>query len=381
MKRLLFLVMIVVLIFSIAFGWTGCKVAPPTEEEAVEEATAAEETTEEAVEEATAAEEASEVSEKADMLDEYIKGLPEYTVSGEKTQVWKIGWNNYAESHEFCFKVSNGIKETAKEYGLELEYTESLMDGAKMIANTQTLLDKGCDLIIDFNWVPSIGAQMLQMCNAEGVKLISMDTMYENTYYFGADSYRAGLMNGKYMSGVVIDKWGGKVDAFVGVYLMSGGEDVKNRVKGVVDYMSTAEGIEFPPDDMVFYYDAGTDQISFCKQLATDILTANPDLKHILFATHNDETATGIFAGIEASERKADCLIVSTCGDTPFQEHIRNIESDVWPASCAFAPETYGSKVIPMAIDILEGKDVPMSVFVDHYILTKDNIDEHYPVK
>jgi len=115
----------------------------------------------------------------------------------EAAKVWKIGFNNYADSHEFCAKVSKGIRDEAAKAGVELEYTEAMMDGAKMVANTQTLIDKGCDLIIDFNWIPEVGATMLKMCNDADVKLISMDTIYEGTYYFGANSYIAGQVLGE----------------------------------------------------------------------------------------------------------------------------------------------------------------------------------------
>ncbi|MDD5659186.1 MAG: sugar ABC transporter substrate-binding protein [Actinomycetota bacterium] len=306
--------------------------------------------------------------------------VSETTIETKTAKTWKIGFNNYGDSHEFCAKVSAGIREEAKKAGVELEYTEAMMDGAKMIANTQTLIDKGCDLIIDFNWIPEVGVTMLKMCNDAGVKLISMDTVYEGTYYFGANSYKAGQVLGEYMSGLIKEKWNGKIDAFVGLYYLAGGDIVMDRVKGCEDYLKDAEGIEFPSDDMNFLFDAGSsDQTVNCKQKATDFLTAHPDLKHIVFVTHNDESGAGVFAGIEASAREADCLLGSTGGDTPFQDHIRAGGGDVWVASSAFAPEKYGAQVIPMAIDILEGKDVPMEVYLEHFVINKDNLDEYYP--
>lgn len=88
-----------------------------------------------------------------------------------------------------------------------------------------------------------------------------------------------------------------------------------------------------------------------------------------------------MFAGVEASAREADVMIGSTGGDTPFQDHLKAGGGDVWVCSAAFAPEKYGSQVIPMAIDILEGKDVPMEVYVNHFVINKDNLEEYYPSK
>lgn len=297
-------------------------------------------------------------------------------------KVWKIGFNNYQDSHEFCSKVHEGIAAAAKEKGVELVYAEAAMDGAKMISNTQSFIDQGCDLIIDFNWIPEVGAQMLKMCNDAGVKLISMDTVYEGTYYFGADSYKAGTVLGEYMAGVIKEKWGGQVDAFVGISYIGGGDIVNDRIKGCQDALTKDTGITMPAAEMQFLFDAGaSDQSLKAKQTVTDFLTAHPDLHHIVFTAHNDETGAGIFAGIEASGRQADCFVGSTGGDTPYQEHVHKGGGDVWIASSAFAPEKYGSQVIPMAIDILEGKDVAMKVTLNHFVITKENMDQYYPQK
>ena len=45
----------------------------------------------------------------------------------------------------------------------------------------------------------------------------------------------------------------------------------------------------------------------------------------------------------------------------------------------AFAPESYGRQLLPVALRILEGKSVPPAVFTEHQILTPDNVDLLYP--
>jgi len=207
-----------------------------------------------------------------------------------------------------------------------------------------------------------------------------MDTVYEGTWYFGANSYIAGQVVGEYLAEMVKKNWGGQIDAIVGVYYVGGGEVVMDRVTGAVDALKSDSGLSLPGDDKIYIFDAGSsDQTLTAKQTATDFLTANPDLRHIVFATHNDETGLGVYAGIEASGRQSDCYLISTGGDTPYHEAVRRGAGDVWIASAAFSPELYGDQVIPMAIDILEGKDVPMEVFLNHFPITPYNLDEFYP--
>lgn len=298
-----------------------------------------------------------------------------------ETKTWVIGFNNYMDSHEFCKKVHDGITAAAEQYGVELLYAEAQMDGTTMIANTEQFIMQGADLIIDFNWVPEIGKTMVEKANAAGVELISMDTEYEGGYYFGANSYNAGKVLGEYLAERVKTDWGGQLDAIVGCWYQGGGDIVKDRVVGAVDALKAASGITMPADNMIIEVDAGaSDQAATLKTYAQDFLTAHPDLHHVIFLANNDESGVGLFAGVELAGREADCFIGTTGGDTPFQEHIRAGGGDCWVGSTSFAPELYGDSVIPMAIDILEGKDVPTNVYMEHFVITADNIDEYYPL-
>ncbi len=301
------------------------------------------------------------------------------TTTTETKKVWKIGFNNYMDSFEFCALVHQSMEKAAEEYGVELIAANGEMDGAKMIANTQTFIDEGCDLIIDFNWVPEVGATMVDMCNEAGIKLISMDSIYEGAYYFGVDAYSAGKLLGEWAAPVIIEKWDGQIDAILAIMDIDAGPSVTDRVKGDTDYLQTVEGIIYPKPEMVFTFDSGTTETEDAKRIATDFLTAHPDLKHILILTHNDETALGAYAGVESSERLEDCILLSQGGGTPFKEHIQAGGGDVWMASVNYGTEDYGPGVIPMAVDILEGKDVPMSVALKNVVLTKDNLYDYYP--
>jgi ribose transport system substrate-binding protein len=293
---------------------------------------------------------------------------------------WVIGFNNYSDSHEFCKKVHDSITAAAEQYGVTLLYAEAQMDGTTMIANTEQFIMQGANLIIDFNWIPEIGKTMVEKATEAGVKFISMDTVYEGGWYFGANSYNAGKVLGEYLAQRVVSDWGGQLDAIVGCWYQGGGDIVKDRVVGAVDALKAASGVTMPADDMIYEVDAGaSDQAVTLKTYAQDFLTAHPDLHHVIFLANNDESGAGLFAGVQLAGREADCFIGTTGGDTPFQDHIRAGGGDCWVGSTSFAPEKYGEYVIPMAVDILEGKDVPLMAYMEHFVITAENIDEYYP--
>lgn len=291
-----------------------------------------------------------------------------------------IGFNNYADSHEFAKKVHDNIMEAAEKYGVEIVYKEALMDGQQMISNTEQFIMQGVDLVIDFNWVPEVGATMAEKLAAANIPFISMDTVYDGAYYFGANSHEAGVLIGKHLGECAKDKFGGQVDAVVAMYYMGGGDVVADRANGAFEGLEAVEGITLPGEDMYFMFDIGaSDQTANCKTTTQDFLTAHPELEHVVFISSNDESGAGIFAGVEAVGRQDNCLIGSVGADTPFQDHIRQGGGDVWVGSTAFTPEKYGDGVIPMAIDIIDGKEVPEEVYVEHFVITKDNLDEYYP--
>jgi hypothetical protein len=43
-----------------------------------------------------------------------------------------------------------------------------------------------------------------------------------------------------------------------------------------------------------------------------------------------------------------------------------------------FFPQHYGATIIPLALDLLEGRPVPPAVYTDHLLLTPQNVGQVY---
>ncbi len=83
-------------------------------------------------------------------------------------------------------------------------------------------------------------------------------------------------------------------------------------------------------------------------------------------AGHGDPAVDGIVIGKNADESG---LAAIRRGGTPFI------------GSVAFFPDRYGEFLIPLALDVLEGKPVPSIVRVPHEVITAENIDQWYPMQ
>jgi ribose transport system substrate-binding protein len=47
--------------------------------------------------------------------------------------------------------------------------------------------------------------------------------------------------------------------------------------------------------------------------------------------------------------------------------------------SVAYFPETYGARIVQLAQDILKHKPVAPAVFIQHDLITPENVDKIYP--
>ena len=48
-------------------------------------------------------------------------------------------------------------------------------------------------------------------------------------------------------------------------------------------------------------------------------------------------------------------------------------------ASVAFFPQSYGERVIAIALKILAGEKVPLTSYTNHVVLTRANLGQYYP--
>jgi ribose transport system substrate-binding protein len=108
----------------------------------------------------------------------------------------------------------------------------------------------------------------------------------------------------------------------------------------------------------------------------TDWLTAHPDVKNILMHTIDDERMSGMLNAMKKAGRQDDTINIASGTDELGQKQIK---SGVQQASIAYFPEKYGEWLIPLLEDVMAGNPVPSFVGQALPVITKDNIEEHYP--
>jgi len=112
----------------------------------------------------------------------------------------------------------------------------------------------------------------------------------------------------------------------------------------------------------------------------TDWLTAHPDAKFVVGCSIDDPRATGMSGALEAGGMLGKSAIVGQgVGTEALAELRRPADESTFVASVAYSPELYGTFLVPIIVDLIEGNPVPDRVALSHFAIDRDNLDEWYP--
>ena len=298
----------------------------------------------------------------------------------EKKQI-VIGFNNMFTDIEFFQTVEKGLEDAAAAQGIKIIKAYAQRDAQKMITNVDSFVLQGVDLVMDFNVLPEVGTTLAKTLKEKGIPLIGIDGVYEGAYFFGVNNEQVGRTAGAYAAEVIKKKWNGQLDYIVHMYSESAGPAVKKRNSGASDVIK--ETFKDFPEDHIIWLDGGShmDAVN-AKAMTTDFLTAHPDAKHIYFQVLTDLPALGVLMAVEAANKMDDSIIISCDAGGPALDNLRKPEANSWIGSVAAFPEKYGENLISYALEILEKKDAaPKEKFTNNVVITRDNINEYYPVQ
>jgi ribose transport system substrate-binding protein len=194
--------------------------------------------------------------------------------------------------------------------------------------------------------------------------------------FFGADNYYAGQLAGEALAEWVNENWDGKADALLILELPQSGPIPAARMQGMEEAFQA--NVKTPvADEMVFRLDSkNTQEEAF--RVVSDTLPAIPADAKIVAVTINDGTALGTIAAVEAAGRGENLMVVGQNADPSGQEEMIK-ENSRYLGATAYFPENYGAQLLPQVINVLECKQVPPSIFIEHVFVSAENVCEYYP--
>lgn len=289
---------------------------------------------------------------------------------------YTIGFANLTEDIVFTQLVRESIVRKAEELGnVDIVLADNKLDGATALSNTENFITQGVDGIIHFQTDEAFGNVIMARARNADIPVMAIDIPMPGAVFFGADNYNAGRLAGEALGNWVNDNWDGAADAMLVLELPQSGPIPAARMQGMEDGFQDTVSTALA-DDQIYRLDSkNTQEESF--RVVGDTLPSIPDATKIVAIAINDGTALGTIAAAEAAGRSDQIMVVGQGADPSGQEEIVKDGSRYLGATGYFA-ETYGDKLLPAMIDILECRPVAPAIYQDHVFITRDNLCDFY---
>jgi len=335
---------------------------------------------------------------------------------------YRIGFANLTERMPFAVQVRLGLEEAvAARKNVELLIRDNDLDRRRALENVDWFIDRQVDLVIEYQIDAEAGNIIMERFRAARIPVIAVDIPLPGAIFFGADNYRAGRLAGEGLGRWIAEHWAGALDLLLCLVDPRAGSIPAARLQGGRDGLEAVLGPI--PDERVITLPCPTlmheAQASIAAQLPNVLAHADrlasgaaaasgahqPPTSifhlpssasaHVAIIAHNDDAALGAlnaYADLSASGvaghldhvvavgQNADRLGRAAMVGAPLAYGVP-APSDVLAAgadaamqrphlafigSTSYEPETYGVRLIDLALKILAGEPVPPAVYIDH---------------
>src|SRR5579872_2615697 len=291
-----------------------------------------------------------------------------------RRRLYRIGYAAQGLDASFDREVRASLSRAAEREGVELIVVDNRYQPKIALRGADYLIREEVHLAIEFQTdeliAPAIAAKYMEA----NIPFIAIDIPHPGATYFGANNYRAGLMAGNYLGRWAKRHWGGEVDEVLLIELQRAGSLPKARMRGVLaGIMETAK---LTGRNRIVSID-GDGQFHTSLERVRKHLRASR-AQHILVGAANDPSALGALRAFQEAGRANDAAIVGQNAEIEARAELRLPHTRLI-ASVAYFPEKYGDGLIRLALDILAHKAVAPAVFINHHIITPENVDHFYP--
>jgi ribose transport system substrate-binding protein len=265
----------------------------------------------------------------------------------------------------------------ARRLGLALLFLDNEDNPSKAIANADQLLAEGIDILIEFHRNDAINHLIATKCHNAGVPVVAINFPLPGAYYFGADGYKTGWLAGTFLRQHAQKEWPNSSVTCL-ILPTEGVEATQHtRMAGLLESLAKQPLKSGSPEIKVAPFGVtAQDGYNLTKHF---IREKKGRVKRLLVAAFSDPLGIGSKRALKEAGLGETSVIASQGGTIDARRHIRR--GGTLKASIAYFPESYGERVLKLAIKILEGEHPPLTNHTEHVVLTADNISEFYNEK
>lgn len=287
---------------------------------------------------------------------------------------YRIGYAAQSSIVPFTSQVTDSMIEAAYAVNADLLILNNNYSPTVALRNADKFVTEGVDLVIESQVSTKVATQVGAKFGAAGIPCIAIDVPHPATHYFGSDNYKAGKIAGQYLGRWAAKHWKGHIDQIVFAEFDASGHSLDSRLTGMYDGILK----ELPDCRRVPVFHYGT-RAHFENTL--DVMRKHIRLRaarRVLVGAVNDTSALGALQAFREFGSEENCAVAGQGACLEAREEMRHRKTR-FVCSVAYFPETYGTRVINMAIDILNNRHVPPAVFTNHELVTPENVDKIYP--
>jgi ABC-type sugar transport system substrate-binding protein len=263
---------------------------------------------------------------------------------------------------------------------LDMIYYDNGGDAGKALANAADAVSRKIDLLIEYNSDAEANAEIGRQLKAAGIPLLAINHAIPGAPLYTADHREAGRIAGQALGQFAKQNWSDQkpVVAILGD-VADPSPSVAARIQGVT------EGLRQElPDVSPIPLDSAGHSVRAEGVLAKFLGTQTR--RKVLVATLDDASALAAKSAVETAGRTSDCIIVSQ-GASRIVHGGAGEKKEIDPAnrgsiilgSVAYYFDRYGYEVLPIAMQMLRGEQVPAQTLTNHVLISAKNVFREYP--
>lgn len=271
----------------------------------------------------------------------------------EKKETYKVGFAQTESNNPWRLAQTKSMQDEAAARGWQLVYTDAAGSAAKQVADVNSMIAQGVDLIFlapreEKPLIPAIMA-----AKGAGIPVILLDRNVDQSLAKPGEDYVTFIGSNFVEEGQRIADWlvanaNGKTN-IIELEGTVGSSPANDRKKGFDDVI--AQHADFK----ILASQSGDFARDKGRQVAETLLQAHPEA-NVIYA-HNDEMAIGAIAAVEAAGKVAgqDVLILSIDGGREAVQLI--VDGKI--AACVECNPRFGPKAFDTAVAYANGETIP----------------------
>ena len=308
------------------------------------------------------------------MVDKVGKNLYQTRIRPLKNKQFRLGYAAQGQPSQFSMQVSASLKRAAEAEGIELICVDNRYCPKTAQKNADLLVREKVDLAIEFQTDEQVAAVVAAKYREANIPIIAIDIPHPGATYYGANNYEAGIIGGRHIGRWVKENWASEIEEIVLLELPRAGSVPRMRLSGMLVGLTLA--LPRAANCRVTYLD-GDGDLGRSFECVRRHLRSTRSHRQVVGAI-NDPSAIGALRAFEEAGREEHCAAMGQNASPEGRSELRRPGTRMI-GSVAYFPEKYGDGLIRLSLDILNGRQVPPAVFVEHKLVTRGTVEHYYP--